>query len=603
MLDRGSRVTPATIASRSAERHETRGGHAIRENGGNIIERLMAPGGKAMRPCLRGALLAALTAVFGIAGAAHAAVVPVSKDAAGATQLAEAMTASPTNVAGATFDAVPPLNNPNGIGTAPLNSFPTNGPSFAILTSGEVSYAPTANTSGSTTAVNGGAAVRGNTDRDVTILRVNVVVPQGANCLSFDFKFLSEEYPEWVGSSYNDAFIAELDNSTWTTSGSTIYAPNNFAFDPSGNVISINSTGATAMSAAQAAGTTYDGATPLLSASTQVTPGPHVLYLSIFDQGDAQLDSAVFLDNLVIGFVPNPQTQCTQGAQPKVFNLTLSPATATNPVGTSHSVTATLTESGTPVPSGTVSFTVTGAHTTGGTATTNASGQATFAYAGTVAGTDTIVACYDADANGTCGNPGDPLASATKEWEAPADTTKPSCAMTKTGTNASGKKYIEVTVQGSGSGLASIVATKSTNAVVTWPPFANGTTSAVIVTGTKVDNAVGSVIELRVTDVAGNITVCDPVIELMIRSDGKPTTSTHTGIPAAEHLVLVENGTPGLTQLELVVNGKRYQVSGLADGATRQLSVADAMKPGNTNTISLTARGKPGASALVVISD
>ncbi len=43
-------------------------------------------------------------------------------------------------------------------------------------------------------------------------------MPTGANCLSFNFKFYSEEYPDFVGQSYNDAFIAELDTSDWTTS-------------------------------------------------------------------------------------------------------------------------------------------------------------------------------------------------------------------------------------------------------------------------------------------------------------------------------------------------------------------------------------------------
>jgi hypothetical protein len=99
-----------------------------------------------------------------------------------------------------------------------------------------------------------------------------------------------------VGSAFNDAFIAELDTSDWTTSGSVISAPNNFAFDPQGKVISINSTGEAAMSAANAASTTYDGATALLQASKTVTPGSHSLFLSIFDQGDEDYDSAVMVD-------------------------------------------------------------------------------------------------------------------------------------------------------------------------------------------------------------------------------------------------------------------------------------------------------------------
>ena len=131
-----------------------------------------------------------------------------------------------------------------------------------------------------------GPNVRGNTDYDVTVLKVDLDVPVGPNCLSIDFRFLSDEFPEYVSTSYNDAFIAELDTSDWTTSGSTITAPHNFAFDEAHNEISINAAGAASMSESEAAGTTYDGATPLLSASTPITSGAHSLYLSIFDQGD-----------------------------------------------------------------------------------------------------------------------------------------------------------------------------------------------------------------------------------------------------------------------------------------------------------------------------
>jgi large repetitive protein len=45
-------------------------------------------------------------------------------------------------------------------------------------------------------------------------------------------------------------------------------------------------------------GSQYDGSTPLLSVRTPVTPGAHVLYLSIFDAGDGILDSAAFVDRL-----------------------------------------------------------------------------------------------------------------------------------------------------------------------------------------------------------------------------------------------------------------------------------------------------------------
>jgi uncharacterized repeat protein (TIGR01451 family) len=226
--------------------------------------------------------------------------------------LAQAIADNPASVTGAEFIALPPLGTPHGIGDSPLAGFPTSGGTFAILTTGNAAFADQPNTAPNTSASDGGTPVRGDTDFDTSILKIDVDVPDGANCLSITFRFLSEEYPEFVGSPFNDAFIAELDTSTWTTSGSVISAPDNFAFDPAHNPISVNAVGVTSMTAGNAAGTTYDGATPLLTASTPVTAGPHSLFLSIFDQGDDIFDSAVFVDKLVIGTAP--PRECLRGA-------------------------------------------------------------------------------------------------------------------------------------------------------------------------------------------------------------------------------------------------------------------------------------------------
>jgi hypothetical protein len=203
-----------------------------------------------------------------------------------ASDLANAIAQDPSIITGASFVALPPLGSPNAVSTTSLTSFPTLGPSYAIMTSGDATLADDPNASGTSGADDNGDNVRGGSNWDVTILRIDLTVPEGANCLSFDFQFLSDEYPESVGTPFDDAFIAELDNSTWTASDTVITAPDDFALDPNGDVVSINTTGATSMTAADASGTTYDGATPLFTASTPVTPGPHSLYLSIFDQGD-----------------------------------------------------------------------------------------------------------------------------------------------------------------------------------------------------------------------------------------------------------------------------------------------------------------------------
>jgi hypothetical protein len=230
-----------------------------------------------------------------------------------ASSIAGALTSDPAFVSGASFDSVTGWT-PNAVSDSALTSFPTNGADYGILTSGDASFADEPNNAPNTTANNGGGSVRGDTDRDVSILKVDLDVPSSANCLSVDFQFFSEEHPEYVGTSFNDAFIAEVDDSNWTTSGSAISAPNNFAFDPSGEVISINSSGVANMRPENSIGTTYDAGTQLLVAKTPITPGAHSLYLSIFDQGDNILDSAVFLDNLDL--YSSSVANCQKGVGP-----------------------------------------------------------------------------------------------------------------------------------------------------------------------------------------------------------------------------------------------------------------------------------------------
>lgn len=230
--------------------------------------------------------------------AAAGAAVTVQPDAA---QVVAAMTdGASAKVTGASWVMRPPQGNASAVGDAPLLGFPLAGPTFAVLSTGNAD-AFTTGDQGSHISINNSGPARGGSDRDAVVLKIDLNVPAGANCLSFGFRFLSEEYPEYVGKKYNDAFIAELDKNTWTTDSSNITAPDNFAFDPTGAVISINSTGATTVKAEEAAGTTLDGATPILYAATPISPGAHALYLSLFDQGDAALDSIVMLDKLVVG--------------------------------------------------------------------------------------------------------------------------------------------------------------------------------------------------------------------------------------------------------------------------------------------------------------
>ena len=157
-----------------------------------------------------------------------------------ALAIAQAIASSSVTVTGASFETQP-SGTPNGVSTSALTGFPLDGADYGILTSGDVGSVDQFGTFASTD--DGGGNVRGDSDYDVSILKMDLTIPTGANCLSFNFKFFSEEFPDYVSSSVNDAFIAELDTSNWTASSSVITAPNNFAFDSSGDVVSVNSSG------------------------------------------------------------------------------------------------------------------------------------------------------------------------------------------------------------------------------------------------------------------------------------------------------------------------------------------------------------------------
>lgn len=264
--------------------------------------------------------------------------------AATAAELAPVILNNPSYVTGSHL-LDPSAGQSTMVATTPIAGFPRDGGSFAILSTGKAADAYKANSSGDLGTQFGGKSRGTGNDQDVTVLRIDLNVPAGVNCLTgVDFRFFSEEFPEYVNQGYNDAFIAELDTSTWTAQGDTINAPNNFAFDSQGNVISINASGAATMTAGNAAGTTYDGGSDLLTAATPITPGAHSLYLSIFDQGDDAYDSTVFIDNMRFGKVANVATDCKPGAQaasdepveeaPEPTHVTAGPIAHTDEFGT-----------------------------------------------------------------------------------------------------------------------------------------------------------------------------------------------------------------------------------------------------------------------------
>ena len=286
------------------------------------------------RTLVAGAALGLLTAV-----PAGATVTPTTS---GAT-LVSAM-AAPQQAFPLASLALPPSGSPAGTSTSVLPPFPYVSP-YAVLSTGDatVSDQPGKSTSaddGGTPTPTGG---HGDSNYDTTIVSLGrVTVPTGMTCLSFNFRFLSADYPSGMTSPYNDAFIAEIapnssGQSQWVAMGTTIQKlDQDFAVTSDGKPITVKSTGVATMSPAEAAGTPYAAATAPLRAQVPVTPADILaLFFSIFDHGDATGDSAVFIDQL--GFT---NATCSKGV------VSLGPAVAiTGPTvaGTVDTATPTLT--------------------------------------------------------------------------------------------------------------------------------------------------------------------------------------------------------------------------------------------------------------------
>lgn len=159
------------------------------------------------------------------------------------------------------------------------------------------------------------------------------------------------------------------------------------------------------------------------------------------------------------------------------------------------------------------------------------------------------------------------------------------------------------TFQDTGSGLVSLVVTRSENADTVVPPFIPGTTEPVVVTSTKINQSLPARIEIIATDGAGNVAVCDPIHVILVRDNNLPENDSFTGVPRAEDKVTIRNGSPGLNKVVVYVNGVKYKSQNLKDGQETTIDISAAMNEGDNNVVRLEARGKKGSSAEVIIWD
>lgn len=136
---------------------------------------------------------------------------------------------------------------------------------------------------------------------DYSEVELRLEVPSNASAFSFDFNFMSVEFPEWVCTEFDDTFLALLDSAAYS---------GNVSFDAMGNRVSINvgffdvcdpALSPVCTGAAPLLGSGYEtdgGGTGWLTTTAPVIPGEKItLKFVIFDEGDTILDSMVIIDN------------------------------------------------------------------------------------------------------------------------------------------------------------------------------------------------------------------------------------------------------------------------------------------------------------------
>jgi len=169
-----------------------------------------------------------------------------------------------------------------------------------VLCTGPVTLAPGPNNTGSAGQDNGQPGnnqldgLAGANTFNAVVLEFDFIPL--SNSIEFDYVFGSEEYPEWVNSSYNDAFAFYI-------SGPGIGGSQNMALVPgSGIPVTIDNINAGAnaqyyVNNAGGATVQYDGFTTVLTASANVQAcETYHLQIMIADAGDGVWDSGVFLE-------------------------------------------------------------------------------------------------------------------------------------------------------------------------------------------------------------------------------------------------------------------------------------------------------------------
>jgi hypothetical protein len=305
-------------------------------------------------------------------------------------------------------------------------------------------------------------------------------------------------------------------------------------------------------------------------------------------------------------------------------SIVLSPVTSSivcGAVGSTITKTAVVLSNGVPVAGTVVTFKITSGPDAGktGTATTDATGTASFTFAAPFSLTSSAGDSIVATVNGGSVVSNTTFATCSGSTSGAFCSTAPSPTVNVTAVTAGPPKQVVFSVQAP-SGLFSVVSNTppTTNATVAIPQFDHGTTLALGVTATKINQSASAVVELTVTDLCGKTTVFDPIfatitipvvgfrsqlqLHRVVKFDFDHWVTVHfNGIARAEGIVLLQNDIPGVESLLITVNGRQFRTQ-LSDGKTAKIDISSALIHG-TNRVTIAAFGDSGSSVDLAISD
>ena len=128
-------------------------------------------------------------------------------------------------------------------------------------------------------------------------------------------------------------------------------------------------------------------------------------------------------------------------------------------------------------------------------------------------------------------------------------------------------------------------------------------TAIVEIEATKVTAGQSSRVNTFVVNTQEEVTAADPIIARLTADASGMARQVLDNVPAAEHYCRLANGSPGFHRVEFVVNGRTVFAQTVREDGAIEGDLAAFMDQGDSNVVTVTGYGAPGASAELVLAD